>query len=139
MFSQNTKFLVVDDFLTMRKIIKKALNENGYFDIIEAENGTQALKMLQESFINNKPIEFIISDWNMPNMNGLDLLKECRQNSMYKDIPFLMVTAESEQKQIIEAIKLGVSEYIVKPFSPSTIIEKLSRVYNRINEGQKIA
>ena len=129
MFNINTKFLVVDDFSTMRKIIKKVLDEIGYKNVVEAVDGRNALEVIANSFKTGEPIQFIISDWNMPNMQGIELLRACKENPQYKTVPFMLVTAESEQAQIIEAAKAGVSEYVVKPFNAATLKAKIERVY----------
>ncbi|MES2801278.1 MAG: response regulator [Bdellovibrionota bacterium] len=133
MFIPNTKFLVVDDFATMRKVVKKVLVELGYSDIHEAADGKLALQLIQDAANNGTPFQCIISDWNMPNMTGLELLKACKADPKLKSIPFMLVTAESEKEQIIEAAKAGVSEYVVKPFNAATLKEKLTRVYNKHN------
>lgn len=138
MFSPETKFLVVDDFATMRKIIKKVLGELGYKNVIEAEDGKPALEILKESSRSSEPINFVISDWNMPGMTGFDLLKAVRSDDSLKTLPFMLVTAESEQKNIIEAAKAGVSDYVVKPFNASTLRVKLESVYAR-SGGKKSA
>jgi two-component system chemotaxis response regulator CheY len=119
------KILVVDDFPTMRRIVKTLLRQNGYNNFIEAEDGAQAYKMLQAQ----PDIEFIVSDWNMPNMTGLEFLKTVRADAKFKHLPFLMVTAEAEKENIIEAVKSGVSNYIVKPFTGQTLQEKLSKIF----------
>ena len=129
MFNTNTKFLIVDDFSTMRKIIKKVLDEIGYTNTVEAVDGKNALDVLAASIKSGNPVQFIISDWNMPNMQGIDLLRACKDNPEYKALPFMLVTAESEQAQIIEAAKAGVSEYVVKPFNAATLKAKIERVY----------
>jgi two-component system chemotaxis response regulator CheY len=129
MFPVNTKFMVVDDFATMRKIIKKVLTELGYTNIAEADDGKNALPLLQKAQEEGSPFQFVISDWNMPLMSGLDLLKACLSDAGLKSIPFMLVTAESEQKNIVEAAKAGVSDYVVKPFNATTLKEKLERVY----------
>lgn len=131
MFSTDSKFIVIDDFATMRKIIKKVLTELGYSNIDEAEDGAKALPMIQQSVAAGQPYHCIISDWNMPNMQGIDLLKACKADDSLKAIPFMLVTAEGEQKQIIEAAKAGVSDYVVKPFNAQTLKEKLQKVYER--------
>ncbi len=131
MFNTNTKFLVVDDFSTMRKIIKKVLDEIGYKNVVEAVDGRNALEVIANSFKTGEPIQFIISDWNMPNMQGIELLRACKENPQYKTVPFMLVTAESEQAQIIEAAKAGVSEYVVKPFNAATLKAKIERVYTK--------
>lgn len=138
MFSPDTKFLVIDDFSTMRKVVKKCLSEMGYQQTTEAENGAVAWDLLQKAKAEGKPFNFIISDWNMPQMQGIDLLKHCRSDDVYKTTPFVMVTAEGEQKQILEAIKLGCSDYIIKPFAANVIKEKLTKVYQKLS-AQKAA
>lgn len=131
MFTPDSKFIVIDDFATMRKIIKKVLSELGYNNIDEADDGAKALPMIQQAAGSGSPYNCIISDWNMPNMQGIDLLKACKADAQLKDIPFMLVTAEGEQKQIIEAAKAGVSDYVVKPFNAQTLKEKLEKVYLR--------
>jgi two-component system, chemotaxis family, chemotaxis protein CheY len=132
MFQPNTKFLVVDDFTTMRKIVKKVLDELGYKNVVEAVDGKNALDILKEHQASGQPIEFVISDWNMPNMQGIDLLRACRQDPELKTLPFMLVTAESEQTQIIDAAKAGVSEYVIKPFNGATLKTKIERVYQKV-------
>jgi two-component system chemotaxis response regulator CheY len=131
MFNPNTKFLVVDDFSTMRKIIKKVLDELGYKNVVEAVDGKNALDVLRDQHSKNTPVEFVISDWNMPVMLGIDLLIACRNDADFKSIPFMLVTAESEQGQIIAAAKAGVSEYVIKPFNGATLKTKIERVYQK--------
>jgi two-component system, chemotaxis family, chemotaxis protein CheY len=138
MFSLDTKFLVVDDFATMRKIIKKVLSELGYTQIEEADDGKPAFELIQSHYAAGKPFHFVISDWNMPGMTGIDLLKNCKSTPHLKDMPFMLVTAESEQKNIIEAAKAGVSDYVVKPFNAQTLKGKLERVYAK-HYGSKAA
>jgi two-component system chemotaxis response regulator CheY len=131
MFPKETKFLVVDDFATMRKIIKKVLNELGYTNVEEADDGKNALPLLQAAATKGEPYGFVISDWNMPGMTGIDLLKACKADATLKATPFMLVTAESEQKHILEAAKAGVSDYVVKPFNAATLKAKMERVYQR--------
>ena len=119
------KVLVVDDFATMRRIVKGVLKQLGFKDIIEAEDGSVALDELRK-----EKIGLIVSDWNMPNMTGLDLLKAVRGDEKLKGIPFIMVTAEGQKANVVEAVKSGVSNYIVKPFTPETFGEKLEKVLN---------
>lgn len=120
------KVLVVDDFATMRRIVKGVLKQLGFSDIIEAENGSSALDELKK-----EKVGLIVSDWNMPKMTGLDLLKAVREDEKLKSIPFIMVTAEGQKENVLEAVKAGVSNYIVKPFTPETFNEKLQRVFGR--------
>ena len=117
------KVLVVDDFATMRRIVKGVLKQLGFGNIIEAEDGAAALNELKR-----EKIGLIVSDWNMPNMTGLDLLRAVRGDGELKGIPFIMVTAEGQKENIIEAVKAGVSNYVVKPFTPETFGEKVQKV-----------
>lgn len=117
------KVLVVDDFATMRRIVKNILTQLGYKNIIEADDGTTAMTVLKQ-----EKIDLIISDWNMPKMTGLDLLKNVRGNPDWAKIPFIMVTAEAQQDNIILAVKAKVSQYIVKPFTADTLGEKINKV-----------
>lgn len=119
------KILIVDDFPTMRRITRTLLKQLGYSNCIEAEDGKQGLEML-----NNDPsIEFVVSDWNMPNMTGLELLAAVRASEKLRKMPFLMVTAEAEQENIMAAVKAGVSNYIVKPFTAQVLQDKLAKVF----------
>ncbi len=118
------KVLVVDDFATMRRIVKGVLKQLGFTDIIEAEDGSLALEELKK-----EKIGLIVSDWNMPNMTGLDLLKAVRGDDNLRGIPFIMVTAEGQKENVVEAVKSGVSNYIVKPFTPETFSEKLHKIF----------
>ncbi len=117
------KILVVDDFATMRRIVKNILTQLGFKEIIEADDGTSALDILKK-----EKVDLIISDWNMPKMTGLDLLKEVRADSAMADTPFIMVTAEAQQDNIILAVKAKVNQYIVKPFTADTLGEKINKV-----------
>ncbi|HDM75865.1 MAG TPA: response regulator [Deltaproteobacteria bacterium] len=123
-YDKNMTVLVVDDFSTMRRINKNILKELGFKNILEADDGTTALEVLE----NNK-VDLIISDWNMPKMTGLEFLKKVRASAEYKDIPFLMVTAEAQKENIIEAVKAKVSNYIVKPFTAQTLSEKIEKIF----------
>ena len=119
----NIKVLVVDDFATMRRIIKNVLKQLGFSKVLEADDGTTALEVLKE----NK-VDLIISDWNMPKMTGLDLLKTIRGEKTTQSIPFLMVTAEAQKDNVIQAVQSGVSNYLVKPFTAEAIKEKLTQI-----------
>ncbi len=118
------KILVVDDFATVRRILKKVLKEIGFTQIFEADDGSTALGVLKE-----EEIGLIISDWNMPKMTGLDLLKAVRGDESLKDTPFLMVTAEGLKENVVQAVEAGVSHYIVKPFTAQSVKEKLEQVF----------
>ena len=120
----NMKVLVVDDFATMRRIVKNILTQLGFKNITEADDGTSALDVLK-----SQKIDLIISDWNMPKMTGLDLLKAVRGDAGMADTPFIMVTAEAQQDNIILAVKAKVSQYIVKPFTADTLSEKLDKIF----------
>jgi two-component system, chemotaxis family, chemotaxis protein CheY len=124
---KNIKILVVDDFATMRKVIRNLLKQVGYDNIVEAEDGVIALRTLK-----SQKIEFVISDWNMPNMTGLELLKAVRADEDLKSTPFLMVTAEALQDNVIAAVKAGVSNYIVKPFTAEVLNEKITKILEKI-------
>jgi two-component system chemotaxis response regulator CheY len=118
------KVLVVDDFATMRRILRNILKQIGFTNISEADDGKTALKELKK-----KKYDLILCDWNMPEMSGIDLLKEIKSDDELKSIPFVMVTAEAQKDNIVEAVKAGVSNYIVKPFTAETVSEKLKKVF----------
>jgi len=127
MFNFGIKVLVVDDFPTMRRIIKNLLKQIGFENIDEVEDGVQALNKLKSGNYG-----LVVSDWNMPNMEGIDLLRNIRQEAEpLKNIPFLMVTAEAEKEKVIEAIKSGVDNYIVKPFTAEVLKEKLEKIADK--------
>ena len=134
MLDLSLKVLVVDDFSTMRRIVKNLLKQIGYSDIEEAEDGVQALSKLQ-----NGGFGLVVSDWNMPNMDGLDLLKAVRQEPAIKDMPVLMVTAEAEKEKVITAIQAGVNNYVVKPFTGEILKEKLDKIFEKIAAAQKVS
>ena len=117
------KVLIVDDFATMRRILKNILKQLGFKNILEADDGTTALEVLEK-----QDIDLIISDWNMPKMTGLELLKTVRVHEKYKRAPFLMVTAEAQKQNVIEAVQAGVSIYVVKPFTAEAISDKLKKI-----------
>lgn len=124
---KNMKILIVDDFSTMRRIIKNLLRDLGFNNTHEADDGTTALPMLK-----NGDFEFVVTDWNMPGMQGIDLLKAIRADEKLNHLPVLMVTAEAKREQIIEAAQAGVNGYIVKPFTAATLKEKLDKIFERI-------
>nr|WP_217705110.1 chemotaxis response regulator CheY [Peristeroidobacter soli] len=121
--SKDMKFLVVDDFSTMRRIIKNLLNDLGYQNVQEADDGQTALPILQAG-----GIEFLVTDWNMPGMPGLDLLKAVRSDPKLAKLPVLMLTAEAKREQIIEAAQAGVNGYVIKPFTAVTLKEKIDKI-----------
>jgi two-component system chemotaxis response regulator CheY len=120
------KVLVVDDFSTMRRIVKNILKQLGFENILEADDGMSALDVLR-----SQSVDFIISDWNMPRLSGMELLKAVRTSEEWKDLPFLMVTAEGQKENVIEAVKAKVSNYIVKPFTPDTLAEKIKKIFEK--------
>jgi two-component system chemotaxis response regulator CheY len=121
--NKNLKILIVDDFATMRKVIRNLLKQGGFENVVEAEDGAAALKVLK-----SQPVDFVISDWNMPNMSGLELLKAVRADEELKELPFLMVTAEALKDNVVAAVKAGVSNYIVKPFTAEVLNEKIEKI-----------
>lgn len=128
MADKNMKFLVVDDFSTMRRIVRNLLKELGFNNADEAEDGVAALQKLR-----NSKFDFVVSDWNMPNMTGLELLKAIRADADLKHLPVLMVTAEAKKENIIEAAQAGASGYVVKPFTAATLEEKLNKIFEKLN------
>jgi two-component system chemotaxis response regulator CheY len=121
--SRELRFLVVDDFSTMRRIVKNLLQELGYANVQEADDGSTALPMLKSG-----NFDFVITDWNMPQLPGLELLKAVRADPNLKHLPVLMVTAEAKREQIVEAAKAGVSGYVIKPFTAQILGEKLAKI-----------
>lgn len=128
MYEQDMRILIVDDFPTMRRIIKNLLKEVGYTNVIEAEDGDDAFKKLKD----DDSVEFVVSDWNMPNKTGLELLKAVRADAGLKGLAFLMVTAEAAQQNVVEAVEAGVSNYIVKPFTAATLKEKMDKIIEKL-------
>ncbi len=126
----NMKILIVDDFSTMRRIIKNLLRDLGFTNTSEADDGLTALPMLQQG-----SFDFLVTDWNMPGMEGIELLKKVRADENLKSLPVLLVTAEAKKEQIVEAAQAGVNGYIVKPFTSGTLKEKIDKIFERI-EGR---
>jgi len=122
------KILVVDDFSTMRRIVKNLLKDLGFTNTVEADDGKTALPKLQAG-----GIDFLITDWNMPGMTGIDLLKAVRSDAELANIPVLMVTAEAKREQIIRAAQAGVNGYVIKPFTAATLKEKIEKIFERID------
>lgn len=127
MANKNMKFLVVDDFSTMRRIVLNLLKELGYSNMEEAEDGVVALQKLK-----SEKYDFVVTDWNMPNMTGLELLKHIRSDDNLKNLPVLLVTAEAKNENIVEAAKAGAHGYIVKPFTAATLEEKLTKIIEKL-------
>ncbi len=130
MADPKTKFLVVDDFSTMRRIVRNLLKELGYSNVDEAEDGAMALSKLK-----NENFDFVISDWNMPNMDGLEMLKNIRADAAIASLPVLMVTAEAKKENIIAAAQAGANGYVVKPFTAATLDEKLSKIFEKLEKA----
>lgn len=128
MSNPKMKFLVVDDFSTMRRIVRNLLKELGFVNVDEAEDGVVALQKLTSA-----PFDFVVTDWNMPNMDGLTLLQTIRGNPQLKHLPVLMITAEAKKENIIAAAQAGASGYIVKPFTAATLSEKLSKIFEKMD------
>lgn len=135
MFDPKTRLLIVDDMMTMRKLVMKICRDLGFNDLSEANNGAKAWEAVSAA---KPPIGVIISDWNMPESTGIDLLKRVRADSRFSKTPFLLVTAEAEGHQVKEALEAGVDAYIVKPFTADTLKEKLTQVYQK-HYGKKAA
>jgi len=129
MADNNMRFLVVDDFSTMRRIVRNLLKELGFSNVEEAEDGQVALHKLK-----NTSYDFVVTDWNMPNMTGIELLRAIRADAQLKHLPVLMVTAEAKKENIIEAATAGASGYIVKPFTAATLDEKLKKIFANMNK-----
>ena len=127
MADDKTRFLVVDDFSTMRRILRNLLKELGYTNVDEAEDGVAALHKLE-----SQPYDFVITDWNMPNMDGLTLLRKIRSSDKLKHLPVLMVTAEARKEDIVLAAQTGAAGYIVKPFTKATLEEKLANIFKKL-------
>ena len=127
---KNINILVVDDFSTMRRIVKNLLVEIGFSNIEEADDGKTALPILE-----NGGIDFLVTDWNMPGMAGIDLLRAVRANPVLSSLPVLMVTAEAKREQIMEAVEAGVNGYVVKPFTADTLQEKVDKVFARLESS----
>ncbi|TVQ44045.1 MAG: response regulator [Gammaproteobacteria bacterium] len=121
------KILIVDDFSTMRRIIKNLLRELGFSNTVEADDGDSALPLLKGG-----DIDFLITDWNMPNMPGIELLKHVRANPATRHLPVLMVTAEASREQIVQAAEAGVNGYVIKPFTAQTLEQKISKIFERL-------
>lgn len=125
--NKDMKILIVDDFSTMRRIVKNLLRDLGFTNTSEADDGLTALPMLQTG-----KYDFLVTDWNMPGMQGIDLLKAVRADANLASLPVLMVTAESKKDQIVEAAQAGVNGYVVKPFTAATLKEKIDKIFERI-------
>lgn len=134
MFPSDTRILVIDDMPSIRDLVKNTLKAMGFKNIQEAGDGEEGLKVLLGANASGYPIQLVISDWNMPKMKGLDLLKQIRSTVEFANLPFVLLTSESERDQVTEAVLAGVSQYIVKPFSAKIFEDKLKVAYSKHNK-----
>jgi len=134
MFLPDSNFLVVDDSSAVRTLVKQQLMSLGFKNILEAEDGKEAISKLDGLYKVGVQLHLVIADWNMPEMNGIDLLLNLKNHPKYKSIPFLMITSESESENVIKAIVLGVTDFVVKPFDEHVLLEKLTAIWKRTNE-----
>jgi len=132
--NRNINILVVDDFSTMRRIVRNILRELGYHNILEAADGASALSILAAG-----NVDLLVTDWNMPGMPGLELLKRVRESSVYGSMPVLMLTAEAKREQIVEAARSGANGYIIKPFTTATLKSKIEMLFPDSSEGSSVA
>lgn len=135
MFPPEARILVVDDMPSIRDLVKTQLRNMGFKNVTEAEDGLAALELLAKKYEEGYPYNLVISDWNMPRMKGLELLVKVRASVDYKNVPFVLLTSESERDQVTEAVMAGVSQYIVKPFSPKSFEDKLKAAWQKHNKS----
>jgi len=131
MFPTTTRVLIVDDMASIRDLVRNQLRGMNFNEILEAEDGVQAWTVIENQYAQANPVELVISDWNMPNMKGLDLLKKVRSSQQFVQLPFILLTSEAEREQVTEAVMAGVSQYIVKPFSGKVFEEKMKTAYQK--------
>lgn len=131
MFGRNTKILIVDDMAMFRQIVKQSLTDMGYKNYVEAVDGEAAWLLIEKAKLEKEPFALIISDWTMPKLKGIDLLKRVRSEYWGMHLPFILLTGEGEKAFIIEAIQAGVSQYIVKPFTPDQLKQKMKMAYDK--------
>ena len=131
MFPTTTRVLIVDDMASIRDLVRNQLRAMNFNEIIEAEDGVQAWSVIENQYAQANPVELVISDWNMPNMKGFDLLKKVRSSQQFVQLPFILLTSEAEREQVTEAVMAGVSQYIVKPFSGKVFEEKMKTAYQK--------
>ena len=133
MFPPKSRMLVVDDMGPLRAIVKGQLKDLGFIDILEASDGHRAIEVLKTEFLKGQPVELILSDWNMPVMKGIEFLKLVRADKRLGPLPFIMITAESERTLVMDAVKAGVSSYIMKPFTPAMLEAKMKTVWTKLH------
>lgn len=131
MFPKDTRILVIDDMPSIRDLVKSQLKSMGFQSIVEAQDGQEGLQILDKRLMDGEPIQLVISDWNMPKLKGLELLKKVRASAEFKELPFVLLTSEAEREQVTEAVLSGVSQYIVKPFSAKIFEDKLKTVWDK--------
>jgi len=134
MFPKESRILVVDDMASIREMVKSQLRNMGYTETFECENGEKAYDFLLTQKAAGRGMDLVISDWNMPKLNGIDLLKKVRANLQFKDLPFMLLTSEAERDQVTEAVLSGVSQYVVKPFSGKIFEEKMRGAWQKHNK-----
>ena len=127
------KFLIVDDFSMVRVMLRRTLKDLGFETVDEAVDGREALTKIEAAATSGEPYALVFCDWTMPDVTGIEVLEICRSSELLKTTPIIMVTAESEQKQIIRAINLGANEYIVKPFTQKNLEDKMTKVFNKLH------
>lgn len=124
------KILLVDDFEMIRSLLKQALKQLGYTDLTEAVDGVDAIEKIDKANEEGQPFDLVFLDWNMPKMTGIEVVQKCKSDEKHKSLPFIMITAEREQKSVVIALKAGVSDYVIKPFSPRQLSSKIERILN---------
>lgn len=134
MFPQTTLFLLVDDMEPLRRVVRGMLKALGYNNLVEASSGQQAVQVLERTFAIGRPVEIILSDWQMPGMTGIEFLELVRTTEQYGHLPFIMITAEGQREQILAAIQAGVSSYLIKPISPAVLEDKLKAVWHKMQQ-----
>lgn len=128
--SKQLRILLVDDFEMIRSLLKQALKQLGHTDLTEAVDGVDAFEKITKAKDDGTPFDIVFLDWNMPRMTGIEVVQKCKENDALKAIPFIMITAEREQKSVVAALKAGVSDYVIKPFSPKQLASKIERIVN---------
>ena len=138
-FPKNSRILIVDDMNMFRQMVRQALQALEFKSLVEANDGATAFPTLAKAIENSEPFNLVISDWNMPKMKGIDLLKKVREQTWGKNLPFIMLTAEAEKENIVQALQAGVDGYIIKPFSIDAMRTKLTQVYEKVNKAKPLA
>jgi two-component system chemotaxis response regulator CheY len=131
--NKQLRILLVDDFEMIRSLLKQALKQLGYTDLTEAVDGVDAVEKISKAQESGQPFDLVFLDWNMPKMTGIEVVQKCKADPTYKSLPFIMITAEREQKSVVTALKAGVSDYVIKPFSPKQLASKIERILTTTN------